>query len=130
MKLSKEVKTGIVTIIAIAVVIYGFNFLNGTDILKKRNYIYAIYDKTDGLIDASSVLVSGVKVGQVHSSKLIKRDNKYKVLVTFILTEDIKIPKDSKAKLVSVDLLGSKAVDLQFYNSTDYISPGDTISAD
>src|ERR1700747_1141054 len=75
MKLSKEVKTGIVTLVAIAVVIYGFNFLNGTNILKKRNYVYAIYDKTDGLIEASPILISGVKVGQVHETKLIKRDN-------------------------------------------------------
>jgi phospholipid/cholesterol/gamma-HCH transport system substrate-binding protein len=130
MKLSKEVKTGIVTLVAIAVVIYGFNFLNGTNILKKRNYIYAIYDKTDGLIEASPILVSGVKVGQVHATELIKRNNSYKVLVTFILTEDIKIPKNSKAKLISVDLLGSKAVDLQFSNSTEYINKGDTILAD
>src|SRR6201993_4263 len=130
MKLSKEVKTGIVTLVAIAVVIYGFNFLNGTNILKKRNYVYAIYDKTDGLIEASPILISGVKVGQVHETKLIKRDNKYKVLVTFILTEDVKIPKGSKAKLISVDLLGSKAVDLQFSNSTEYISKSDTILAD
>src|SRR6201987_1636765 len=130
MKLSKEVKTGLVTLVAIAVVIWGFNFLNGNDIFKKSRYIYAIYDKTDGLIDASPVYVSGVKVGQVNKSTLIKRDNKYKVLVTFILTEDIKIPKDSKAKLVSVDLLGSKAIDLQFSNSTVFINTGDTILAD
>ncbi|HTA61271.1 MAG TPA: MlaD family protein [Bacteroidia bacterium] len=130
MKLSKEVKTGLVTLVAIAVVIWGFNFLNGNDIFKKSKYIYAIYDKTDGLIDASPVYVSGVKVGQVNKSTLIKRDNKYKVLVTFILTEDIKIPKDSKAKLISVDLLGSKAIDLQFSTSTVYINTGDTILAD
>lgn len=130
MKLSKEVKTGLVTLVAIAVAIYGFRFLSGTDIFKKHNYIYAIYDKTDGLIDASPVFVNGVKVGQVSKSELIMRNNKYKVLVTFILTEDIKIPKESKAKLISVDLLGSKAIDLQFSTATTYINKGDTILAD
>ena len=130
MKLSKEVKTGIVAAVAIAIVVYGFNFLNGTDILRKRNYTYAIYDKTDGLLEASPVLVSGVKVGQVHKTALIKRANGYKVLVTFILTEDINIPKESKAKLISVDLLGSKAIDIKFSNSTVFIGKNDTLLAD
>ena len=130
MKLSKEVKTGIIVVIAIAVVIYGFNFLQGTDILRKSNYIYAIYDKTDGLLEASPVQVNGVKVGQVHKTDLIKRNNGYKVLVTFILTEKIKIPVGSKAKLISVDLLGSKAIDIQFSDSKDYIKNNDTILAD
>lgn len=131
MKLSKEVKTGIVAIVAIAIVIYGFNFLNGTNILKKHRYIYAIYDKTDGLLEANPVLVNGVKIGSVHKTLLIKHDNSYKVLVTLILTEkNIKIPKKSQAKLVSLDLLGSKAVSIVFSNSNEYIKDNDTLIAD
>ncbi|HEX7412751.1 MAG TPA: MlaD family protein [Bacteroidia bacterium] len=130
MKLSKEVKTGIFALITIAIVVYGFNFLSGNDILKKHRYIYAVYEKTDGLIEASPVLVNGVNVGLVHKTKLITYQSGYRVLVTLILTQDVKIPKQSLAKLVSQDLLGSKAVSIIFSNSKEFIKDNDTLLPD
>ncbi len=131
MKISKEVKTGIVVVIAIAIVIYGFNFLRGTDILHSSHNLYAIYDKTDGLIQASPVQIDGVNVGKVYKTKLIKRNGKYKVLVTFVMTENINIPKGSTAKLISSDLLGSKAIDIIMpTDSKEYLKNNDTILTD
>ncbi|MEO8760550.1 MAG: MlaD family protein [Bacteroidia bacterium] len=130
MKLSKEVKTGIVVVVAIAIAIYGFNFLRGTDILSTSTNLYAVYDKTDGLIEANPVMVNGVKIGQVQRTKLITRNNSYKVLVTMILTEKINIPKGSTAKLVSLDLLGSKGIDIQFATNTEYVKNNDTLLTD
>ena len=130
MKLTKEIKTGIIVVVAVSIVIYGFNFLSGTDILKKHNYLYAIYDKTDGLIEASPELVNGVKVGQVYRTHLIKRNDGYRVLVTFLLTEDVKIPKGSKAKLISSDILGSKAISISFSNELTYVQNNDTLLPD
>ena len=130
MKLSKEVKTGIVVVITIALSIYGFNFLRGTDILSNSNYLYAIYDKTDGLIEANPVMINGVKVGQVQKTKLIKRNNNYKVLVTMILTEKVNIPTGSTAKLISLDLLGSKGIDIQFATNTTFVKNNDTLLTD
>lgn len=130
MKISKEVKTGIFALITIAIVVYGFNFLSGNDILKKHRYIFAVYEKTDGLIEASPVLVNGVNVGLVHKTKLITYQNGYRVLVTLILTQDVKIPKQSLAKLVSQDLLGSKAISIIFSNSKEYIKDNDTLLPD
>jgi phospholipid/cholesterol/gamma-HCH transport system substrate-binding protein len=130
MKISKEVKTGIVAIVTIAIVIYGFNFLSGKDILRSHSYIYCVYEKADGLIDASPVLVNGIKVGLVHKTNLIKYGNGYKVLATFIITEKINIPKKSWAKLVSLDLLGSKAVSIVFSDSKEYVKHNDTLLPD
>ena len=130
MKLSKEIKTGIVVVITIALSIYGFNFLRGTDILSNSNNLYAIYDKTDGLIEANPVMINGVKVGQVQKTKLVKRNNAYKVLVTMILTEKINIPTGSTAKLISLDLLGSKGIDIQFATSTTFVKNNDTLLTD
>ncbi len=130
MKISKEVKTGIVAVVTIAIVIYGFNFLSGKDILRPHSYIYCVYEKADGLIDASPVLVNGIKVGSVHKTNLIKYGNGYRVLATLIMTEKINIPKKSYAKLVSLDLLGSKAVSIVFSNSKEYIKNNDTLLAD
>ena len=130
MKISKEVKTGIVAVVTIAIVIYGFNFLSGKDILRRHSYVYAVYDKADGLIDASPVLVNGIKVGLVHKTNLIKYGDGYRVLATFIITEKINIPKKSWAKLVSLDLLGSKGVSIIFSDSKEFIKNNDTLIAD
>ena len=130
MKISKEVKTGIVAVVTIAIVIYGFNFLSGKDILRRHNYVYAIYEKADGLIDASPVLVNGIKVGSVHKTNLIKYGGGYRVLATFLMSEKINIPVNSRAKLVSLDLLGSKGVSIVFSDSKEYIKNNDTLIAD
>ena len=132
MKLSKEVKTGIVVILSIAIVIYGFNFLSGVDLFRTSNTVYAVYNKADGLIEASPVVIEGVKIGQVKKMDLINYKGEYKVLVTMILTDKkVKIPKGSTAKLISADLLGSKAIDIKFLpTATDFVQDGDTLSGD
>ena len=57
----------------------------------------------------------------------MKRGGEYQVLVRFLLTEDVKIPKYSIAKAVSSDLLGSKAVELIYSNETEFVKSGDTL---
>jgi len=39
-------------------------------------------------------MIKGYKVGQVNKISLIKRGGEYQVLVKFLLTEDVKIPKN------------------------------------
>lgn len=132
MNFSKETKTGIVVVVAIFIVIYGFNFLSGIDLFKKSNTIYAVYSKTDGLMEANPVLINGVKVGQVQKTNLMQYQGEYKVLVTMILSnKKLQIPKGSVAKLISSDLLGSKAIDIKILpNSNDFIHDEDTLKGD
>ena len=44
-----------------------------------------------------------------------------------MLKEDIKIPKNSIARLVSSDLLGSKAVEIILSDKTEFVENGDTL---
>lgn len=127
MKISKEFKIGVVVIGAIAAFIWGLNYLKGTDIISRKNYLYAVYPKIDGLIEANPLMVKGFKVGQVNKISLIKRGGEYQVLVKFLITEEVKIPKNSVAKAISSDLLGSKAVEIIYSNSTEFVESGDTL---
>ena len=43
MKISNETKVGVLTIISLTILILGFNFLKGKDVLKKRKKIYAVF---------------------------------------------------------------------------------------
>lgn len=127
MKFNKELKIGLVVITALGLLIFGFNFLKGIDIFKKEIKIYALYSKNDGLMEASPLLISGYKVGQINKLDLIKSDTGYHVLVTFILNENISIPKNSIARLVSQDFLGTKAVSIEMGNDINYLLEGDTL---
>lgn len=131
MKFSKEAKVGIVVVAAIGLFIYGFNFLGGKNLFNKNNYLYAKYEKVEGLLEANPLLLNGFKVGQVNKIQLLQKPSgDFDILVTFLLSEDINIPKDSKAKIYSSDLLGSKAVNLILGMSNEYLQSGDTIKPD
>ncbi len=130
MKISKEFKIGVVVLAAIAAFIWGINFLKGTNIFSKQNCIYAVYPKIDGLLEANPIQINGYKVGQVSEISLIHRNGMNPILVKFLLTEDIKIPKNSIAKVVSSDLLGAKVVEILFSGETEYIKSGDTLIAE
>ncbi len=129
MKISKEFKIGVVILIAIGGLIWGINFLKGYDIFSKKFELYAVYPKIDGLIEANPLMVNGYKIGQVNKISLIKKNGYYQVLVKFLLSEDVKIPKNSTARAVSSDLLGTKAVEILYSGETEFVSSGDTLQA-
>ncbi|HXB39384.1 MAG TPA: MlaD family protein [Bacteroidia bacterium] len=130
MKLSREVKTGIVVVIAIALGVYGFNYLRGSDLFKKDFTLYAMYNKSDGLIEASPVTVNGYRVGQIKKLTLVPFKGAYKVLVSLMISEKVNIPIGSHAKIVSSDLLGTKAVEIMFADTNVFVNMGDTLLPD
>jgi phospholipid/cholesterol/gamma-HCH transport system substrate-binding protein len=129
-KISKEFKIGIVVVLAIAAFIWGLNFLKGSNLFSHKYYLYAVYPKIDGLIEANPLLVNGYKIGQVNKISLVQKNGGYQVLVKFLLTEDVQIPKGSVAKAVSSDLLGSKAVELVYSTNSDLMNSGDTLKSE
>jgi phospholipid/cholesterol/gamma-HCH transport system substrate-binding protein len=128
-KLTKEVKVGIVSAIAIAFFIYGFNFLKGRNLFSTQRKFYAFYHNIDGLVEANPLMVNGYKIGTVGDIEL-SADSTNHLLVTLFLDSDIKIPKNSIARVVSSDILGSKAVQLILGDSKVYANDGDTLNAD
>lgn len=131
MKISREFKIGIIVTSAIAVFIWGINFLKGHDLFSHKYELYAVYPKIDGLIEANPLLINGYKVGQINKISLTKTSNgEYNVLVKFLLTEEVNIPKNSIARAISSDLLGSKAVEIIYSNEKEFVKSGDTLVAE
>jgi phospholipid/cholesterol/gamma-HCH transport system substrate-binding protein len=129
-KLSKEFKIGIVVVCAVIAFIWGVSFLKGANFFSNKFLLYAVYPKIDNLIPANAVQINGYKIGQVRSISLIEKGGKNQVLVKFLITEDVAIPKHSTAKIVATDLLGSKVVEVLFSNSKEYAQNGDTLRSD
>ncbi len=130
MKVSKELKIGIVVICAIAAFIWGLNFLKGSNLFSHKYALYAVYPKIDNIIPATPLLISGYKIGQVTEISLINKGSKKQVLLKFLLTENVDIPKHSIARAISSDLLGSKAIEVIFSDNTEFVKNGDTLIAE
>jgi len=109
-KYSKEIKTGFVVVVAVALFIYGYNFLKGRDIFSNSLDIYAEYDHVDGLVKNNIVQVNGFKVGTVRDVELLENG---KLRVHFIITDDNLVLTDSAIALIkSGGLLGNMEIAL------------------
>ena len=129
MKIYKEVKVGFVAILAIVILIWGYNFLKGTNILFKTKTVYTVYPYIGGLVKSSPVLINGFQVGVVNEI-YFKPDQSGNIVVELAITDkDIKIPKNSIANLISLDLLSSKGIGLKLGDSSIELQPGDTIDS-
>ncbi len=123
---TKEVKIGIMGIIALAILIYGINFLKGINMFKPTSYYYVKYSNINGLAKSSPVFADGYKIGVVRD---IHYDytNPGNVTVEIETDTDMRIPKGSRAELV-MELLGT--VKMNFIltrNPYESYNVGDTI---
>ncbi|MBI4931858.1 MAG: MCE family protein [Bacteroidetes bacterium] len=126
MKISKEIKTGILVVISLAIFVYGFNFLKGKDVFSSRDIYYAIYPQVSGIVESNPVQVNGFKVGRIKKIELL--DTTGRLLVTMAISDQkLHITKGTVAKIVSSDLLGAKAIELVLGKSNGYVKDGDTL---
>jgi phospholipid/cholesterol/gamma-HCH transport system substrate-binding protein len=126
MKVTKYIKLGLLMVFSITALVWGLSYLKGHDFFKPVNYYYTRYQKVDGLQESSHVTVNGYRIGSVR--QIIFADDKSgDLIVTFMIDNDFKIPKNSAAHIVSSDIMGTRAVKLIYSNSSDFYLPGDTI---
>lgn len=127
MKISNETKVGALTSIAIVILFIGYSFLKGNNVFSSENTFYTEYDNVDGLAVSKPVLVSGFQIGRV--SKLTLQPNG-KIRTEFKINNDYDIPSNTVARIVSADLLGSKAIVFELGNSTTMARSGDPLLSD
>lgn len=121
----KEVLIGLIVVIALAVLIFGIDFLKGINVFKAANYYYVSFTDVNGLAKSAPVTVNGFKVGQVREIEY-EYDNPGHVLVELALDRHLRVPNGSKAVLSS-DLLGTSTIVLEMSQSTDYHNIGDKL---
>lgn len=132
MKISKELKTGVISIVAIGLLIAGVNFLKGNSFFGGDDVYYVYLSESGGVSPATSVYVNGVVVGKVLEVGLTgkKEDNK-KVLMKFnIQDRNFKIPVGSNIHAGSVDLLSKGLIIVPNEDISKYHNPQDHIQGD
>ena len=127
MKISNETKVGIVTVVALALLFIGYNFLKGNDVFTRDSEFYTDYDNVDGLTVSKPVVVSGYQIGRVSSMTLLKNG---KIRTHFKIKSEYDIPSNTVARIVSADLLGSKAIVFELGNSKTLAKSGDPLLSD
>lgn len=126
--MTKEVKVGIIVLVGVALLYVGINYLKGNSVFSNERTYYAIYDRINGLQPSNPVMINGFVVGQVKSINMLS-DTKRSLLVEFVIKEkNLRIPTDSKARIQSSGLLGSKEVELWLGRSSAFAEGGDTLS--
>jgi phospholipid/cholesterol/gamma-HCH transport system substrate-binding protein len=105
MKFSKEIKAGIIAILAIALLVTGVNFLKGNSFFGGDDVYYAYFPDSGGVLPATNVIVNGVIVGKVLRVDLTQeKDSNKRVLLSFNIQDDnFRIPKGSIIEVGSLD---------------------------
>ncbi len=128
MKISKETKIGAIFIVGAVLLFWGYNFLKGQDILTKNRTFYAVYKNISGLGKANPVFINGMQVGQVTQMDFDPSMNG-NIIVGITINQSFPIPRNSVAEILSTDLMGTKAVNLNLGNSLDMAKDGDTLTS-
>ena len=126
MKIANETKVGILAAFSIAMLIIGYNFLKGNAIFSSETVLYARYSHVDGLGVSKPVLINGYQIGRVDKLTLQSDGT---IIATLKIKGKYEIPKNSVAKLESIDLLGGKAIVMALGTGNVYAKDGDTLNA-
>jgi phospholipid/cholesterol/gamma-HCH transport system substrate-binding protein len=125
-KISRELKIGAFGIITLTLFIISVNFIKGKDLFRRNRTFYAVYDATSGIQEAASVTISGLEVGKVTDMRFLTK-NSNKVLLELTISNKVFIPAHSIARINSLDLLGTKNIDIVFSDSKTEALDGDTL---
>ncbi|MDT0650718.1 MlaD family protein [Autumnicola edwardsiae] len=129
MKYSKEVKTGILAVIAILVLIFGYSFLKGKNLLDSSRVFHAVYDDVEGLSRSSAVTINGLKVGQVTQIDFL--NNTGLLVVTFTVDNDFPFSENSVAQIYGGNIIGGKSLAIvPTYEKGNLAKTGDTLNGD
>ncbi|APQ18487.1 MlaD family protein [Maribacter hydrothermalis] len=126
MKLSRELKTGIIVIGGILLFIMGFSFLKSSPIFDNSKTFYAVYPNVGGLQSGTSVSINGFNVGKVINIKFL--DEQGNLLVTFNVSNEFEFSKNSTVELYDTGIIGGKGLQIKpVFDATDLAQSGDTL---
>ncbi|GAB3949406.1 MlaD family protein [Spirosoma harenae] len=128
MKISQEIKVGLLAIVSLMMFYFGFRFLKGSDFFSSTNKYQVVYDNIDGLVPSNPVRINGLSVGRVKSIEILQNQSN-KLLVTIELNKGIRVTKGSKAFLADDGLLGGKLITLSIAPKAPELEEGGMLVA-
>ncbi|MCD7938515.1 MAG: MlaD family protein [Tannerellaceae bacterium] len=124
--LTKEAKIGIVTIISLALLYIGINYLKGINLFKPVNHYYVKFDNVKDVTVSSPVYVEGFKVGLVRSITYNYQTTD-DITVEISLDEGMHINKGSNITIVKSLLSGGELHINLNKNNPEFYKSGATL---
>lgn len=133
MKYAREIKVGVLAVICVFLLFFGFNYLKGVNIFSSIHSFHGVYTNIHGLEQQAPVYIRGYKVGQVDNIAYdFTRDSSFTVDIS--IRRNINLPEGTRMALVSDGIMGGMAIELILpvsgeipQDNIDYISTGATI---
>ncbi len=128
----RDLRTGIFFVVGVAFTAYiGLVVGKNSALFKSVTTINLVAKSIGSLAENNFVSVSGKKIGTVHKLDFIRRNDSLLVLVEMRLQEEFAdiVTKDSKARIVSLGVLGDKYVDITT-GTGEPVEDGDYIALD
>ncbi|MCF8715321.1 MCE family protein [Joostella atrarenae] len=126
MKLTKELKTGIIVIGGIVLFILGFSFLKGNKLFNSTRTYHAVYKNVDGLASGTTVTINGLPVGSVNDIDF--KNSKGDLVITFSVNNDFQFSKNSIAEIFDTGIIGGKSLRVvPVYDNSEQSKDGDTL---
>jgi phospholipid/cholesterol/gamma-HCH transport system substrate-binding protein len=129
LKLSREVKTGILAIGAILLFIFGYSFLKGTNLFQDSRVFYVKYQNVEGLAKSAPVTINGLNVGKVND--ITFANNSGGLVVKFTVENNFVFSKSSMVRIYSSGLIGGKSLGIfPEYDPQNIAKTGDTLQGE
>jgi phospholipid/cholesterol/gamma-HCH transport system substrate-binding protein len=129
MKYSREFKVGVLAIVCLGILYFGFNFLKGVNIFSPTKVYVGTFERINGLTAQAPVYIKGYQVGLVESIQYdFKQNPAFTVNVS--IDKTIELPRGTQMALVADGLLGGGAIELQLPTMPNRAMPyqkGDTL---
>ena len=120
-----EILTGAVVLL-VALGFLGFAVAHSGRTTGSGYTLTANFDRIDGLNIGADVRLAGVKVGSVIAARIDPKT--FLAVVSFSVRDDLLLPKDTSAEIVSESLLGGKFLSLSPGGDNTLLKPGQAVT--
>jgi len=128
-KFTKEIKAGLIAILAIVGFIFLFQFMKGKSLFTTDNIFYAKFDNVEGLAASNPVSINGLKVGQVDKIiPVTEKDGKIHFVVKVIVDDKFEFSKRSTLEIFEPGLMSGKETRINLAYGQPIAKDGDTLT--
>ncbi len=97
-----EIKIGILALVSIMALFFGFNFFKGNNLFSREQEYITYFDNVEGLTTSSKVMLNGYQIGKVSEVEM-QPDHKFKVVM--LVDHEFTVTEGSQVEQVGSDLL-------------------------
>jgi phospholipid/cholesterol/gamma-HCH transport system substrate-binding protein len=126
MKISLELKVGVMVVLSVAILML-ITLKTGKVKLRKEGYtVYVLFQQIEGVGRNAPVMLNGLEVGYVDDISMVNKDNETWMSVGLWIDEGVQIQRGTSALVKNMGFMGEKYIGLESGSKEGYIAAGET----